>query len=231
MATKRAGVAPLGSKDTKMEVSFDAQVTWDELPGVIDFDRSSGSVSVFEGNPLRQETFFRLGAVSPGAMSFRAFNMEWHPTYDRLIDTHANKELFYIRFSVPREKLATLTAPSGVTISDTGVVTFTPASFPIGDQPFGSGAVIEVGNDNYVIKEINIDQATLVAETIVRPVPPNDIPLSDAEIVIAGIRSGAMGANLIDYTAPHAQDGGATIAFNLRLQGQPAKLVIDRTIT
>ena len=135
MSTKRPGIVPLGSKDTKIEVSFDAQVTSDELPGVIDFDVSSGSAAVFEGNPLREESFLRLGTISPGAMSIRAFDTQWHPSFNGIIDAHANKSLFYIRFSTPRELLGSLLNPSGVAIAADGVVTFTPLTFPVGDQP------------------------------------------------------------------------------------------------
>lgn len=231
MAVKRAGIAPIGSNDTKIEMSFDAQRTWQELAGVIDFDRSSGSVATYEGTPLRQEAFLRTGSISAGAMSIRTFNTSWHPTFDKLIDAHANKSLFYVRFSVPREELAALVAPSGVAISDTGIATFTPAAFPIDDQPYGIGAVLEVGNDNYICDTIEIDPQTKAVTTTLYPIPPNDIPLTDCNIVLPGVRSGAMGANCIDWNEPHGGDGGATMAFNLRLQGQPAKLVIDRTIT
>lgn len=234
MSTKRAGIAAIGSKDAIIEVSFDSLQTFDEIPGVIDFDRSSGAASIFEGNPLREETFIRPGALSNGAMSMRVFQTPQMPVFDKLIDAHANKDLIYIRPAIPREVVATFNQAgqpaSSIAIADTGIVTFVPGDFPIDDQPLGKGCVIEIGNQNFVINKIDIDEHGNVT-TEVEPRPANDIAASDAQIVFPGLRWGAMGAHVVDYTDTFSNDGGATTAFNLRISGQPSKVTIDRSVT
>ena len=90
---------------------------------------------------------------------------------------------------------------------------------------------MEIGNDDYVLRKIDIDQQTLAATATAYPKPAQAVAKTDAHIVIPGVRSGWMGANVIDYQTPKGTDGSATFSANLRLQGQPAKLILDRTIT
>ena len=233
MSTKRAGIAAIGSKDAIIRLSFDKLATWYEAPGVIEFDRTSGQASVYEGNPLREESFLRFGALSSGAMSLRVFQTPHLEVYSKMLDAHANKELIYVEPAIPREVIASFLAVNNtsIAIDDTGVVTFAPADFPIDDQPFGKGCVIEIGNNNYVINDIDINAQTGAVTTKVLPAPPADIAASDGDIVFPGLRWGYMGAFVTDYADTMSNDGGATTAFNLRIQGQPTKAVIDRTIT
>lgn len=234
MSTKRAGIAAIGSKDAIIKVSFDKLQTFVEIPGVVDFNRTSGAASIYEGQPLREEGFVKPGSLSNGAMSFSVFQTPQMPVFDKLIDAHANKDLIYIEPAIPREVVATFTDQANpvtsIAIADTGLVTFVPNDFPIDDQPLGKGCVIEIGMQNFVITEIDIDEFGNVA-TRVEPKPANDLAAGNAEIVFPGLRWGAMGAYVVDYTDTFGNDGSATTAFNLRISGQPSKVTIDRTIT